>query len=558
MRHLAYLCKTVAVLVLASLSVGDGKSLAGLLRQDPPAHTRAQGDGRKQHVNEIIIQSASAQTIANNAVAAQHDEAHGGGDGIIERGAHGVRVGRQPRDLRDGSSSSSSSSNAGLPASSSINSKEKASSHPLFPPVSTVNRHNERKAYSYDNDGGTVGDDDGGGTAAVDGAVGNDAAGAGDAGYAGDGYGYTQNGADDEYDYGDDDAWKMEHHGDDDAASATGDMDMMAPEDCNEDVIGAGKLYRGCQTETKSGKTCQHWHQQHPHKHDRFDVNFPGTGLKKHNYCRNPDNETTIWCYTTDPATRWEFCAPLPGGTVSANAAETNSKGEGHDGGIVGDDDGGGAAAVDGAVGNDAADAGDAGHAGDGYGYGADDEYDYGDDDAWKLEHHGDDDAASATGDMDMMAPEDCNEDVIGAGKLYRGCQTETKSGKTCQHWHQQHPHKHDRFDVNFPGTGLKKHNYCRNPDNETTIWCYTTDPATRWEFCAPLPGGTVSANAGDAAGAAGDDGGYAYDGMGMGGGGNAGDDSGDADGVGTDAPASTAAPTTVNPKAIFNVVVVC
>lgn len=30
---------------------------------------------------------------------------------------------------------------------------------------------------------------------------------------------------------------------------------------------------------------------------------------------------------------------------------------------------------------------------------------------------------------------------------------------------------------------GLEE-NYCRNPDNERSPWCYTTDPETRWEYC--------------------------------------------------------------------------
>jgi hypothetical protein len=29
--------------------------------------------------------------------------------------------------------------------------------------------------------------------------------------------------------------------------------------------------------------------------------------------------------------------------------------------------------------------------------------------------------------------------------------------------------------------------NYCRNPDKEKTIWCYTTDAKKRWEYCEPL-----------------------------------------------------------------------
>ena len=29
--------------------------------------------------------------------------------------------------------------------------------------------------------------------------------------------------------------------------------------------------------------------------------------------------------------------------------------------------------------------------------------------------------------------------------------------------------------------------NKCRNPDGEKTIWCYTTNPAVRYQMCQPL-----------------------------------------------------------------------
>ena len=39
--------------------------------------------------------------------------------------------------------------------------------------------------------------------------------------------------------------------------------------------------------------------------------------------------------------------------------------------------------------------------------------------------------------------------------------------------------------------TIAEQENYCRNPDGEPTVWCYTTDPGDRWEHCdVPLCSG--------------------------------------------------------------------
>ena len=66
----------------------------------------------------------------------------------------------------------------------------------------------------------------------------------------------------------------------------------------------------------------------------------------------------------------------------------------------------------------------------------------------------------------------------------YRGCKTTTRSGKQCQKWTSQTPHRHSRTPANYPNKGLGDHNECRNPDNEPGgIWCYTTT-GTRWEYC--------------------------------------------------------------------------
>jgi len=62
------------------------------------------------------------------------------------------------------------------------------------------------------------------------------------------------------------------------------------------------------------------WDQQSPHKHNNTPQKKPNSGLVS-NYCRNPDNEKTIWCYTTDSKKRWEYCEPLADANV-ANAEQ--------------------------------------------------------------------------------------------------------------------------------------------------------------------------------------------------------------------------------------------
>ncbi|XP_070547881.1 plasminogen-like [Ptychodera flava] len=69
-------------------------------------------------------------------------------------------------------------------------------------------------------------------------------------------------------------------------------------------------------------------------------------------------------------------------------------------------------------------------------------------------------------------------------GSDYRGSVSRTRSGKTCQRWSSQSPHKHSRTPGNYPNRGLGYHNQCRNPDGQPKPWCYTTDANTRWEHC--------------------------------------------------------------------------
>jgi len=162
-----------------------------------------------------------------------------------------------------------------------------------------------------------------------------------------------------------------------------------------------GANYRGCQTTTRTGHTCQNWSEQSPNAHKVTPANYPEGGLEK-NYCRNPDGTSSIWCYTKN-GPRWALCDALEGPTPAPT-------------------------------------------------------------------------------------PSICPESMSGIGTDYRGCQTKTRAGNTCQKWGEQSPNKHTYAPASYPEAGLEK-NYCRNPDPDDGtpgIWCYTTN-GPRWDYCDVL-----------------------------------------------------------------------
>ncbi|XP_078679936.1 plasminogen-like isoform X2 [Branchiostoma floridae x Branchiostoma belcheri] len=85
-----------------------------------------------------------------------------------------------------------------------------------------------------------------------------------------------------------------------------------------------------------------------------------------------------------------------------------------------------------------------------------------------------------------------CDVPVCGCpfkpgGSDYRGNLSVTTNGKTCQRWDSDSPHSraHGYRAEDYPYLELVE-NYCRNPDGTSfTIWCYTTHPSTRWEYCS-------------------------------------------------------------------------
>ena len=68
-----------------------------------------------------------------------------------------------------------------------------------------------------------------------------------------------------------------------------------------------------------------------------------------------------------------------------------------------------------------------------------------------------------------------CDESLFGSGSGYRGCQDKARTGESCVKWND--------FLSLAKGTS-RDHNYCRNPDGEMTIWCFTG--YLDWGHCDP------------------------------------------------------------------------
>ena len=72
-----------------------------------------------------------------------------------------------------------------------------------------------------------------------------------------------------------------------------------------------------------------------------------------------------------------------------------------------------------------------------------------------------------------------------GLGVGYRGNVNITRSGRPCQAWNSQCPHRHWRIPKDVTD-GQEDFSMCRNPDSSAPDgpWCYTTDPNVWWEYC--------------------------------------------------------------------------
>ncbi|XP_077999987.1 apolipoprotein(a)-like [Glandiceps talaboti] len=240
------------------------------------------------------------------------------------------------------------------------------------------------------------------------------------------------------------------------------------------------KDYRGTISVTKTGKTCQKWTAQSPHTHGFTPTDYPTSGLGDHNYCRNPSGDPETWCYTTDPATSWEYC----------DVEEFRCKSECYHQGNAADYRGVVSYTETGKECQKWTSQSPHSHS-----YTPADYPTSGLGDHNYCRNPSDDPRTWCYTTDPGVDWQYCSISAVGTAchtscftdlkaTDYRGTLSVTRTGDECQRWSVQTPNKHSYTPDKYPNAGLGAHNYCRNPDNDPTTWCYTTTPGVKWEYC--------------------------------------------------------------------------
>lgn len=181
----------------------------------------------------------------------------------------------------------------------------------------------------------------------------------------------------------------------------------------------SGEIYRGKISTTMSGFTCQRWDSQKPHNHGYipsvWDIiiystkriwsilcifwlwsvfcSLPDKYLEE-NYCRNPDGEPRPWCFTTSSSKRWESCSIPRCGEAMLLSIWKKVLCQMISSSLIGQ-------------------------------------------------------CFLVATEPPTIVPElTC---ASGEGSSYRGTIAVTVSGKTCQDWASQSPHKHSKTSENYP-----------------------------------------------------------------------------------------------------------
>nr|XP_033815652.1 hepatocyte growth factor isoform X2 [Geotrypetes seraphini] len=243
-----------------------------------------------------------------------------------------------------------------------------------------------------------------------------------------------------------------------------------------------GESYRGPMDYTETGKECQRWDLQRPHKHKFRPERYPDKSLDD-NYCRNPDGKSRPWCLTLDPETPWEFCTIKPCAHSIENATDittecTRGQGEGYRGFMNVTYSGTPCQRWDSQYPhqhNFTPENHKCKDLTENYCRNPD-----GEESPWCFTTNPNIRIGYCTQIpmCDVFTAEECYH---GNGNNYQGNLATTRLKLTCTMWNENMEEL-----KRGPDERMLNKNYCRNPDNDVHgPWCYTDNPTIPWDYCA-------------------------------------------------------------------------
>lgn len=251
-----------------------------------------------------------------------------------------------------------------------------------------------------------------------------------------------------------------------------------------------GEKYRGPIDHTESGRECQRWDLDMPHRHTFQPKRYPGKGLSD-NYCRNPDGRQRPWCYTTDPNVPWEYCRikECENKTLSEDQTTLHcyrGRGEGYRGNV--------GVTPGGLICQRWDVQHPHNHSFTPQNYrckGLQENYcrnPDGRERPWCFTTDPNIPFAFCDTiphcDTETPKPEDCYKE---RGVSYRGSVAKTRSGIPCATW-KGRPESFKSPDAAVLSTDPER-SYCRNPDgDEHGPWCYTNNSFILWDYCKIQP----------------------------------------------------------------------
>ncbi|XP_029097689.1 hepatocyte growth factor-like protein isoform X1 [Monodon monoceros] len=245
-------------------------------------------------------------------------------------------------------------------------------------------------------------------------------------------------------------------------------------------IMDNGVEYRGTVAITMGGLPCQRWSHRFPNDHKYTPTLRNGL---EDNFCRNPDRDPRgPWCYTTDPAVRFQSC----GIKSCREAACLWCNGEDYRG------------SVDRTESGRECQRWDLQHPHP-HPFEPRKFLDKSLDDNYCRNPDGSERPWCYTADPQMKR-EFCDLPRCGSeaqprreattlncfrgkGEGYRGTVNTTAAGVPCQRWDAQHPHQHRFTPEKYACKDLRE-NFCRNPDGSEAPWCFTSRSGMRVAFC--------------------------------------------------------------------------